>query len=73
MIEVFHIISISDDFPCIHIYRENNIGEDSLSKEGLELVHGKIRISEVDNDSYHHYYHRTFKEDQGNSPFIRGD
>ena len=51
--EVLHIMCKFDDCSCTHICREKNGLADSLSKEGLQLVQGGIKISEIDNDSFY--------------------
>ena len=47
-----------------HIYREKNKTINSLSEECIQLAQGEIKISKMENDSFFHYYHRPFQNDQ---------
>jgi len=49
-----------ETFSCRHVYRENNLVADLASKEGLNMVLGRWKITETRDGSTQDFYHRPF-------------
>jgi len=49
-----------ENFSCRHVYRENNMVADLASKEGLNMVLGRWKITESRDGSTQEFYHRPF-------------
>ena len=52
-----------DTFSCQHVYREQNVEVDKLSKIGLTLPHRHWKILELNNGNFLEYYQRPFIDD----------
>jgi len=49
-----------ETFSCRHVYRENNMVADLASKEGLNMVLGRWKITETRDGTSQDFYHRPF-------------
>jgi len=63
--DIFHLWEEFDTVVISHVYRNNNVVANALSKGRLHLTLGQWHITEFKEEETHVFYHRPFIEALG--------